>query len=248
MNSHRLFFFPQSWSSAERSSSQPRWTGPASSSNTGAGGGCVCPPALEPLSQRVRGTCCHPRPPPVHELLRIPALPTPGPISAARGGFFPAGRSLASPGSPCRQCCAPPVNQGTPRQRTQHPTSPHTHRPVANKAPAVFPQLPAPAGRQEQPSSSQRQPPAHSPRVPRLQVPELRRSRWFRAGRKEAAAPGAAERAPGAPAAPASGREEGQEEGGSREPSPKPGAKPRGSRAVTCCHHWLGEVPGWKSG
>lgn len=87
----------------------------------------MCRPALEPLRQRVRGTCCHPRPPPVHELLRIPALPTPGPISAARGGFFPAGRSLASSGSPCRQCCAPPVNQGTPRQRTQHPTSPHTH-------------------------------------------------------------------------------------------------------------------------
>lgn len=135
----------------------------------------------------------------------------------------------------------PPSKSGHPQAADPASHLPtHTHRPVANKAPAVFPQLPAPAGRQEQPSSSQRQPPAHSPRVPRLQVPELRRSRWFRAGRKEAGAPGAAERAPGAPAAPASGREEGQEEGGSREPSPKPGAKPRGSRAVTCCHHWLG--------
>lgn len=108
-----------------------------------------------------------------------------------------------------------------------------THRPVASKAPAVLPQLPAPAGRQAQPSPGQRQPPALSPRVPRLRVPELRRSRRFRAGRSEAASPGA-------PAAPASGREEGQEEGGSREPSPKPGTKPRGLRAVTCSPRWLG--------
>lgn len=122
-----------------------------------------------------------------------------------------------------------------PPSKSGHPQAvePASHLP-AHKAPAVFPQLPAPAGRQEQPSSSQKQPAAHSPRVPRLQVLELRRSRWFGAGRKEAAAPGAAERAPGAPAAPASGREEGQEEGGSREPSPKPGARaPRQSSAAT---------------
>lgn len=140
MNSPGLSF-SQSWSSAEWPSSQPRWICPPSSS---AGGGCVCHSALEPQSQRVRGSCCHPCPPRVHKLPCIPALPTPGPAPAAEGGLFPAGRSLASPGFPC---CAPPSKSGHLQAVESAFQLTHMHRPVAGRAPAVFPQLPAAAGR-----------------------------------------------------------------------------------------------------
>lgn len=113
MNSPRFIFSP-SWSSAEWSSCQAL---PAA----------AVAQTLEPQSQRVRGTCCHPRPPPVHELLHIPALPTPGPSPAVQGGLFAAGRSLELPGSPCRQHCAPAENQGASGQWNQHSSS-HTHR------------------------------------------------------------------------------------------------------------------------